>query len=73
MEKARERERERVEERERENERERERERMRERDMNDIHFSFTNYLCQFMQTLPQGKSAFAMRDIRQLMRDYEPI
>ena len=52
MEKARERERERVEERERENERERERERMRERDMNDIHFSFTNYLCQFLRTLP---------------------
>jgi hypothetical protein len=69
MEKARERERERVEERERENERER----MRERDMNDIHFSFTNYLCQFMRTLPQGQSAFLMRDIKQLMRDYEPI
>ncbi|XP_059928098.1 uncharacterized protein LOC132472485 isoform X2 [Gadus macrocephalus] len=60
---------ERVEERKRENERDR----MRERDMNDIHFSFTNYLWQFMQTLPQGKSAFAMSDIRQLMRDYEPI
>ncbi|CAL8292485.1 unnamed protein product [Arctogadus glacialis] len=72
MEKARERERERVEERERENERERERERMRERDTNDIHFSFTNYLCQFLRTLPQGQSAFLMRDIKQLMRGYEP-
>ena len=67
MEKARERERERVEERERENERER----MRERDMNDIHFSFTNYLCQFLRTLPQGQSSSLMRDIKQLMRDYE--
>ncbi|KAK0148629.1 hypothetical protein N1851_011024 [Merluccius polli] len=75
MEKAREREsereRERVEEREREKESERERERMRERDRNDIHVTFTNYLCQFMRTLPQRQSAILMRDIKQLMRDYE--
>ena len=32
-------------------------ERMREPDKNDIHVSFTNYLCQFLRTLPHSVGA----------------
>lgn len=56
-----------------ERERDRERERERESEKRDIHTTFCNYLCHFLQNLPQEQSAILMRDIKQLMRQYEPF
>jgi len=57
---------------EREIDREREKER-RESENRDIHSAFCNYLSHFLQNLPQEQSAILMRDIKQLMRQYEPF
>lgn len=56
-----------------ERERDRERERERESEKRDIHSTFCNYLCNFLKNLPQEQSAILMRDIKQLMRQYEPF
>lgn len=45
----------------------------KEQEKGNIHAAFCNYLCMFMKGLRPEDSTVLMRDIKQLMRQYEPF